>query len=269
MIKSNTTLRRRLQIVELVRKENEVKVEDLSKLHGVSSVTIRSDLSYLEEQGYLFRSFGKAKNNVALQRGALPRTADDPVERGVAENLLAQAAVGSLVDGDSIFLGAGGITHKVIPCLIGMSNVSLLIHDLSMASTIKQFLSVELVVSGGVVSDEEPGLFGPVAEQALNSRALDVCLLEITAIDQQGRVLSPYPGAARLYRTAVKHAKRAVALSYQTDFGATEGHVVCNLGDFSKFTLSQTSIAESMEIIGKQGFTVSRKAGGLVEFVRS
>lgn len=269
MIKSNTTLRRRLQIVELVRKENEVKVEDLSKLHGVSSVTIRSDLSYLEEQGYLFRSFGKAKNNVALQRGVFPRSSEDPVERGVAENSVARAAASLVSDGESVFLGAGRITHRAIPSFIGMPNISLLVHELSMVPTIKQFLNCELVLSGGVVLEEEPGLFGPAAEQTLISRALDVCLLEISAIDQQGRVLSPYPGAARLYRAALKHAKRAVALSYQTVFGATEGHVICNLGDFTKIVMSQSSVAESMEIIGKQGFAISRKSDGLVEFVRA
>ena len=269
MIKSNTTLRRRLQIVELVRKENEVKVEDLSKLYGVSSVTIRSDLSYLEEQGYLFRSFGKAKNNLAVQRSVFPRRSEDPVERGVAENAVARASAALVADGESVFLGAGRITHKAIPFFIGMPSVSLLVHDLSMVPTIRQFLSCELALSGGVVLDDEPGLFGPSAEHALISRAFDVSLLEVSAIDQQGRVLSPYPGAARLYRAAVKHAKRAVALSYQPDFGATEGHVVCNLGDFQKLVLSQSSVAESMEIIGKQGFVMSQKSDGFVEFVRA
>ncbi len=268
MIRSNITLRRRLQIVELVRKENEVRVEDLSTLCGVSSVTIRSDLSYLERQGYLFRSFGKAKNNATLRRTISSLRDDDQGERGVAENAVAKAAARALADGENVFLGAGRITHKVIPHLIGRTNISLLIHDLSMVPTIKQFLDVELVLSGGTIHEDEPGLFGPVAEQSLASRSFDVCLLEISALDQQGRLLSPYPGAARLYQTAIKQARRAVALSCQTDFSATGGHVIGSLGDFSKVILSQSSVAESMEVIGKQGFTLFKKSDGLAEFVQ-
>ncbi len=64
----NTPLRRRLQIADLVRKHGEITVEDLSRLLGVSSVTIRSDLNYLEEQGYLMRSAGKARHIPSLQQ---------------------------------------------------------------------------------------------------------------------------------------------------------------------------------------------------------
>ncbi|MBN9324609.1 MAG: DeoR family transcriptional regulator, partial [Delftia acidovorans] len=40
----NSSLKRRLQIVELARKTDEVRVEALSVLFGVSTVTIRNDL---------------------------------------------------------------------------------------------------------------------------------------------------------------------------------------------------------------------------------
>ena len=61
MLVSKSSLRRRLQIVELVRKRGEVSVEELSQVFDVSSVTIRTDLTYLEQQRYLVRSFGKAR----------------------------------------------------------------------------------------------------------------------------------------------------------------------------------------------------------------
>jgi DeoR/GlpR family transcriptional regulator of sugar metabolism len=61
MLANKSSLRRRLQIVELVRKRGEVSVEELSQAFDVSSVTIRTDLTYLEQQRYLSRSFGKAR----------------------------------------------------------------------------------------------------------------------------------------------------------------------------------------------------------------
>lgn len=58
--KSSNLLKRRLKIAEIVGLQGEIKVEDLSAQLGVSGVTIRGDLSYLEQQGYLKRSFGGA-----------------------------------------------------------------------------------------------------------------------------------------------------------------------------------------------------------------
>src|SRR5256885_10697005 len=66
----NSSLKRRLQIVELARKTDEVRVEALSVLFGVSTVTIRNDLHYLEQQGYVVRAFGKARYNPALLKTA-------------------------------------------------------------------------------------------------------------------------------------------------------------------------------------------------------
>lgn len=55
---STSLLKRRLDIAEIVRKNGEIKVDDLAEMLAVSGVTIRNDLNYLEQQGYLKRSFG-------------------------------------------------------------------------------------------------------------------------------------------------------------------------------------------------------------------
>ncbi|STU98200.1 putative DEOR-type transcriptional regulator [Klebsiella pneumoniae] len=75
---STSLLKRRLDIAEIVRKNGEIKVDDLAEMLAVSGVTIRNDLNYLEQQGYLKRSFGgaiytaQAGAPVAMTREALP-----------------------------------------------------------------------------------------------------------------------------------------------------------------------------------------------------
>ncbi len=51
---------RRERIVAILREQDEVGVEELSQRLGVSEVTVRKDLGYLEEQGYLTRVRGGA-----------------------------------------------------------------------------------------------------------------------------------------------------------------------------------------------------------------
>ena len=56
VLANKNSLHRRLRIVELVRKRGEVSVDELATAFDVSSVTIRSDLNYLEQQRYLIRA---------------------------------------------------------------------------------------------------------------------------------------------------------------------------------------------------------------------
>ena len=92
----NSSLKRRLQIVELARKTDEVRVEALSVLFGVSTVTIRNDLHYLEQQGYVVRAFGKARYNPALLKTAAELPGAHAAAQGPAQAQVAQGALGHL-----------------------------------------------------------------------------------------------------------------------------------------------------------------------------
>ncbi|WP_348226345.1 DeoR family transcriptional regulator, partial [Salmonella enterica] len=49
-----------MDIAEIVSKNGEIKVDDLAEMLSFSGVTIRNALNYLEQLGYLYRSFGGA-----------------------------------------------------------------------------------------------------------------------------------------------------------------------------------------------------------------
>src|SRR5262245_60387774 len=174
---SSSTLKRRLAIVDLVRKEGEARVEDLSNQLGVSSVTIRSDLNYLENQGYVVRAFGKAKYNPALQSANHPAHEPDAAGRGAGEAQVAAAAMRWIEDGMSLFVSSGGIALRILPQLVARQGIALTVHDLSMATIAKSFLQCELHVTGGLHSADEPGLLGPSAELGLLSRPLDLSVI--------------------------------------------------------------------------------------------
>ena len=74
---STSLLKRRLDIADIVRKNGEIKVDDLAEMLAVSGVTIRNDLNYLEQQGYLKRSFGGAI--YTAQQGAPTAQLREPV----------------------------------------------------------------------------------------------------------------------------------------------------------------------------------------------
>ena len=61
-----SAVERRMEIVNVVNQNGKARVEDLAAQFDVSSVTIRSDLSFLEKNGYVVRSHGAAIPNTGV-----------------------------------------------------------------------------------------------------------------------------------------------------------------------------------------------------------
>ncbi len=55
--------RRRTQILKMIREQEEVKVEQLAKEFGLSFMTVRRDLQYLEDRNLISRFYGGATAN--------------------------------------------------------------------------------------------------------------------------------------------------------------------------------------------------------------
>src|SRR5690625_8029647 len=55
-----STVERRDSIIQLIRKDGKVRVDNLAEQFEVSSVTIRNDLDFLEKKGILHRTHGGA-----------------------------------------------------------------------------------------------------------------------------------------------------------------------------------------------------------------
>ena len=92
---------RRKAIQELLIENRQINVSRLSTQFGVSEVTIRKDLEYLESIGFLIRTHGGA----VLKDAALPTGFSINTGSRYAENISKIAA--SLVnDGDVIYLGS-------------------------------------------------------------------------------------------------------------------------------------------------------------------
>ena len=69
--KSDTTVGRRKEILELLSEKGELHVPELSQKFDVSEVTIRNDLDQLEQKKVLIRVRGgalKLENNVAVDQ---------------------------------------------------------------------------------------------------------------------------------------------------------------------------------------------------------
>jgi DeoR/GlpR family transcriptional regulator of sugar metabolism len=269
MLANRSSLKRRLQIVEMVRKRGEVSVEELSQAFDVSSVTIRTDLTYLEQQRYLVRSFGKARYLAQRPGESILMPLSDGATRKAAEMAIARFAAESVDDHESLMLGAGEIVHKVLPLLSDRSNLSLLLNDIAMAQTAQRFVHCELQLTGGHLIDEATTLTGPDAERSVTARPLDLCILEASGLDRDGNLLCADPSLARVFHAATQAAARTIVVAYQPQLSERDGHVFCNLADIGGLVIDDGIDPPTMDLFPRKHLELHRRENGILEFRKS
>ena len=193
--KSSNLLKRRLKIAEIVAAQGEIKVDDLSAQLGVSGVTIRGDLSYLEQQGYLKRSFGGAI--------ATPLSSEPEAIQPIAPLSLAQQME---------IAGHGIICRKIIPLLSEVKKLRLITNDPEHALLANQFIDGEIILAGSEMLRPDTALAGKQLEQALQHFTITHSILEISHLDADGTLNINVPRLAAAWQLCFDHAQNKTVI---------------------------------------------------------
>ncbi|WP_254304321.1 DeoR/GlpR family DNA-binding transcription regulator [Candidatus Sodalis sp. SoCistrobi] len=210
--KSSNLLKRRLKIAEIVRKQGEIRVESLCEQLGVSGVTIRGDLAYLEQQGYLKRSFGGAISTAAA---IAPQRVSPPageVPNRAAELEMALHCARLVADRDTLFLGHGAITRKVIPLLSSRKKLRLIVNDLHHALLANEFIDGEVILAGSELIRNRHVLVGKTLDSVVQNYTLSHCILQATSLDATGALSGELPQLAPHYQRVLDNAQMKTLL---------------------------------------------------------
>lgn len=210
---SSSLLKRRLEIAEIVRKQGEIKVDDLSEQLGVSGVTIRSDLNYLEQQGYLKRSFGGA---IYTAPQVLPQTSSEMpirVKRDITIELeIARQCSRLIQDRDTLFIGYGSLTRKIIPLLASLKKLRVIVNDLNHAILADDFIDGEIIIAGSDLIRGQHVLSGKTLESVLQQYTISHCIIEVNNIDADGSLSIDLPALGPYYQQLIDKAQSTTAI---------------------------------------------------------
>lgn len=107
--------KRRNQILEMVHKAGDVKVEDICSMLDVSPLTIRRDLQYLEDEQLLERYYGGAR---IKGMGIVNELYDDV---SIYRQKIAKYAASLVEDGDIIFINTSATALGMLPYITAKS----------------------------------------------------------------------------------------------------------------------------------------------------
>ncbi|MDE4029717.1 DeoR family transcriptional regulator [Glaesserella parasuis] len=176
MSKRNTQQRRQI-IVGLVQEQGEVSVEYLAHLFETSEVTIRKDLTALEESGFLLRRYGGAIK--------LPTEMNEESQEQLSKQKLAiaSAAANQIRDHNRIIIDSGSTTGTLVKAL-HHSGLVVMTNSLALAN---ELIALEceptVLMTEGTWDARSESFQGKVAANVLRSYDFDQLFIGADGLD--------------------------------------------------------------------------------------
>jgi DeoR family transcriptional regulator of aga operon/DeoR family fructose operon transcriptional repressor len=208
---------RRRKILQLLEEAGTVKVEDLSDRFTVSQVTIRKDLSDLEQQGLLQRTYGGA---VFSHRSRFNISFIEKVNLQAAQKeAIARTALEYIHEGDTIILDAGSTTLSLASALAGKFQSLYVITSSVPAALELARAGYELLLVGGQVRNYSLALIGEAAVRTLECYHADRAFLGSSGTTITHGHSTPNPLDAEVKRAMIRSADEAYVLTDASKFG--------------------------------------------------
>lgn len=206
MNKRNTQQRRRA-ILDLLDAQGEVSVDELAQRFETSEVTIRKDLTALEDNGLLLRRYGGA---VQLPHELIHEHAPERISQ--RKQALAKAAAGLIKDHYRIILDSGSTTAALLPELSAKQGLVVMTNSLYIANSLRELENEpKLLMTGGSWDAQSESFQGQLAEQVLRAYDFDQLFIGADGIDLQ-RGTTTFNELTSLSRVMAEVAREVVVM---------------------------------------------------------
>lgn len=223
-----TALERRMEIFNVVNQEGKARVEDLSAQFQVSTVTIRTDLSYLEKNGYVVRSHGAAIPNSG---GIAELTVQEKRRQNAGiKSLIGQAAAKLITSGDTVILDSGTTTREIAANLKSVDDVVVMTNGLDVAMELATARGIEVLMSGGVLRKSALSFSGSKAESDLKNHRFDKVFLGVDGFDLRAGITTYDEQEASMNRLMCDISDHVIAVTDSSKFGKRSCHMIREFG---------------------------------------
>jgi DeoR family fructose operon transcriptional repressor len=208
---------RQLWIVERARAGGRVEVASLAEELGVTTETVRRDLTTLERHALLRRVHGGA---IPIERlGFEPALAARDSVLTAEKERIARLAIAELPDEGSILLDAGTTTARLADALPTDRELVVLTNGLPIAMSLSVRPNITVLMLGGKVRGRTQASVDAWALQALADTFVDVAFIGTNGISPERGLTTPDTTESAVKRAMIRAARRSVVLADHTKVG--------------------------------------------------
>jgi len=210
---------RKKKILEKLHKEGKVKVTELSQLFNVSEVTIRIDLSDLEEKGLLSRVHGGAVSSYRTyyNMNLNQRSSTNETEK----KAIAEYIAGMVGDNETIMMNSGTTTLFTLRALMMRKNLNIVTNSIAIALEAAGCSNFNVILLGGLVNTKYQFTFGEDTLNQLSAYHADKLIMSVDGVTFETGLSTYYNLEAQICRQMLKQANTSIVAADYTKIGRT------------------------------------------------
>ena len=216
-IKNRDTTQRRNEIMEMLKIDDRVKVSMLVDVFGISDVTIRNDLSEMEQQGLLRRVHGGA---VSTKKSYYDMSLNDRMNINKEEKIrIAKACAALIKDGDTLMIDSGTTTRYLAKELAERSNLTVVTNALLIAQEFAYNNSVNVILLGGQLDLQYQFAFGNETISQTQKYRADKMVIATDGISVSHGLTTYHHQEADVSRHMIERANQILAVADHSKIG--------------------------------------------------
>ena len=217
------------EIMKILTTENYVTVKQLSEWLYTSESSIRRDLTSLENQGMVTRSYGGVE---------LVKNSSDIIPFSTrahhniaAKKVMARKACRLIHDGDIVFLDQSSSAFYVAYELLNKKKVTVVTNNIEIISLLSQY-DVEVISCGGRLSKANRNcLLGDDAHRIFDQIHADILFFSAKSLSEDCVIYDCVRDEVCIRNTMLANAEKKVFLCDSEKFNRFSGYKQCSLED--------------------------------------
>lgn len=242
-------------ILNILKNNGSATVGFLSESLGVSVVTIRKDLTILEDENKLYRSHGKAKliNPYTNNRHVSEKMKIKINEKTAIANYAAKA----VTDGDSIIIASGTTVLEFARAIETLDlELTVITSSLQVASTLSQIPKIKVIQLGGILRPSSVSVVGSHAEKMLQQFSCSKLYIGVDGIDPEFGLTTTDSMEASLNAEMIRAVQKVIVLSDSSKFLKRGLSKICNFDDVDQVITDSGVSSHIQDKLDKMGVDV-------------
>ncbi len=246
-----TPARRRIEIVNIIRRLNRISVDDLSRQLDISRETIRRDLTELARLGKVQKFHGGASLPMMTGEGPFQHRMSTNVTAKV--NIAAQA-VELFSPGETIVIDTGSTTLYFAEKLTELADMTVVTNSSEIAAVLSRGSArSQIFLLGGEYRGDNRQTVGNLAISQLGTFRAHHAVLTIGAIESDIGIMDYNIDEAQIARAMVRQAETLTILADSSKFDRIASFEVCPLDQINHLVCDKAPTGTLLRELHKAG----------------
>lgn len=243
---------RRNQIVEMLNRQQTIKNAEIMEKFNISIETVRRDLAYLEERGFLERVYGGAVRKSFMN--SEPEYISREKESSGEKVAIAKEAEKLIHSNDTVFFDLGTTVQLIAQNLGEDKTITAFTNSLRTAITLSEKAS-SVIIPGGQVRNGEYAVSGSMAERNMSQFNVDKVFIGVGGITEEG-ITDFIQNEAVLRTQVIKNAGKVIVVADYTKFGIRAMCNICDMEDIDILITDEKAPVDMLKNFEKNGTKV-------------